>query len=84
MAINNEWYIYKTPVLTPETWIHLYSELSEFVLEYSSLDSIYEEDENGDEHMTLEKQNEFCRIVDLVEGIMRNNGLVKEDIWWNS
>ena len=70
----------KPPVLSQHDWIGLYCELSEFVLEYSSLDSIYEEDENGDEHMTLEKQNEFCRIVGMVEGIMRNNNLVKEDI----
>lgn len=70
----------KPPVLSQHDWIGLYCELSEFVLEYSSLDAIYEEDENGDEHMTLEKQNEFCRIVGMVEGIMRNNNLVKEDI----
>ena len=29
-----------------------------------------EEDENGDERMTEEKQDEFCGIVDVVEAIL--------------
>ena len=70
----------KPTVLTPETWIHLYSELATYVLEHSSLDPIWTTDATGNEMMTEEKQDEFNAIVDIVEGIMRNNGLVKEDI----
>ena len=65
--------------LTPHTWISLYSDLANFVLEHSSLDPIWTEDENGDEVMTEEKQDEFCYIVDEVERIMEANGLIKED-----
>ena len=65
--------------LSQDRWIHLYSELSNFVLEYSSLDPVWTEDENGDEVMTEEKQDEFCNIVDNVEQIMSRCGLVKED-----
>lgn len=64
--------------LPSETWIQLYAELSEYVLEYSSLDPIYEEDENGDERMTEEKQNEFCNIVGFVEDILSLH-FIKED-----
>jgi len=65
--------------LSQDRWIHLYSELSNFVLEYSSLDPVWTEDENGDEVMTEDKQDEFCDIVDTVEQIMWHCGLVKED-----
>jgi len=65
--------------LSQDRWIHLYSELSNFVLEYSSLDPVWTEDENGDEVMTEDKQDEFCYIVDNVEQIMSRCGLVKED-----
>lgn len=64
--------------ISQDTWIQLYGELSEYVLEYSSLDPIYEEDENGDERMTEEKQNEFCNIVDSVEEILSLH-FIKED-----
>jgi len=57
----------------------MYSEIADFVLEYSSLDPIWIEDENGDEVMTEEKQEEFLYISDEIESIMRRNGLVKED-----
>ena len=56
--------------INPQTWIKLYGELSEYVLEYSSLEPIFEEDENGDEQMTEEKQDEYCHIVDSVEEIL--------------
>ena len=65
--------------LSQDRWIHLYSELSNFVLEYSSLDPVWTEDENGDEVMTEDKQDEFCYIADNVEQIMSRCGLVKED-----
>tara|TARA_R100000093_G_C1901737_1_gene60096 strand:+ start:436 stop:648 length:213 start_codon:yes stop_codon:yes gene_type:complete len=62
-----------------DTWIQLYGELSEYVLQYSSLDSIFEEDENGDERMTEEKQNEYCHIVGCVEEILGLH-FIKEEI----
>ena len=67
-------------VLTPERWIYLYSEIATYVLEYSSLDSIWTNDATGNEMMTEEKQDEYVEIVDVIEEIMRNSGLVKEDI----
>jgi len=70
----------KPTVLTPETWIHLYSELATYVLEHSSLDPIWTTDATGNEMMTEEKQDEYVEIVDVIEEIMRNSGLVKEDI----
>jgi len=65
--------------LHPHTYISLYSELATLVLEYSSLDSIYVTDENGDERMTEEKQDEYCYIVSMVEHILNYNGLIQED-----
>ena len=56
--------------VSQDRWISLYGELSEYILLYSSLDPIMEEDENGDERMTEEKQDEFCGIVDVVEAIL--------------
>ena len=64
--------------INPQTWIKLYGELSEYVLEYSSLEPIFEEDENGDEQMTEEKQDEYCHIVDSVEEILSLH-FIKED-----
>ena len=61
--------------LSQDRWIHLYSELSNFVLEYSSLDPVWTEDENGDKVMTEDKQDEFCYIADNVEQIMSRCGL---------
>ena len=46
----------------------------------SSLDNIWMLDENGDERMTEDKQDEFNYLVDKVEAIMTDNGLVKEDL----
>ena len=71
----------KPTVLNQHDWIGLYCELSTFILEQSySPHAIWEENENGDEVIKDDKQDEFNAIVDVVEGIMRNNGLVKEDI----
>ena len=59
--------------LPTEKWVELYAKLSEYVLEYSSLDPIY----NDDGTKTEEKQDEFCDIADSIEEIMRTV-LVKE------
>ena len=56
------------PIISDENWIELYSELSEYVLQYSSLDPIYDEEGNR----TEEKQDEYIDIVDSVEDIMRS------------
>lgn len=65
--------------ISQDTWIQLYGELSEYVLDYSSLDPIWEQDENGDEQMTEEKQDEYCEIVDSVEEILSLH-FIKEDL----
>ena len=68
--------------LHPHTWISLYSEIATMALEYSSryeFDNIWVEDENGDLRISEEKEDEFLYLVDKVEGIMTDNGLVKED-----
>lgn len=57
----------KKIVLPTTKWVELYARLSEYVLEYSSLDPIY----NDDGTKTEEKQDEFCDIVDDVEDILR-------------
>ena len=56
------------PIIPDENWIELYSELSEYVLQYSSIDPIY--DDEG--YRTEEKQDEYIDIVDSVEDIMRS------------
>ena len=69
--------------LHPYTWISLYSEIATMALEYSSkdgFDNIWTQDENGDTRMSEEKQDEFNYLVDVVEAIMTDNGLVKEDL----
>ena len=68
----------KKTIIPTEKWVELYGELSNFILEYSSLDKIWTIDENGAEVRTEEKQNQFIDIVDTVEDIMRRSGLVKE------
>tara|TARA_R100000773_G_scaffold41542_1_gene38110 strand:+ start:1241 stop:1465 length:225 start_codon:yes stop_codon:yes gene_type:complete len=67
-------------VVPPEIWVELYATLSNHILEYSSLDNIWVQDELGNETRTPEKQDEFEDIVDTVEEIMRGSGLVKGDI----
>jgi len=73
MSINKPTY------LDAHTYIHMYTELATLVLEYSSLDSIWITDENGNEQMTEEKQDEFCHICDEVENLMASFGLIKEE-----
>ena len=68
----------KQTIIPTEKWVQLYGELSNFILEYSSLDNVYTTDENGTEVYTEEKQDEFMDIADTVEMIMRKSGLVKE------
>tara|TARA_A100001011_G_scaffold393422_1_gene483212 strand:+ start:467 stop:676 length:210 start_codon:yes stop_codon:yes gene_type:complete len=53
-----------------EVWLELCNDLSDYVLQYSSLDPITEIDENGTEQYTEEKQDQFCEIVDEVESIV--------------
>ena len=65
MSVNNK------PVLDPSTWCYLYSEIADYILEYSSLDPIWTTDTNGDEIRTDEKEDEFMDIADTVEAIMR-------------
>lgn len=57
-------------VIPAETWVELYATLSNYILEYSSLDPIWIIDEDGNEVRTEEKQDEFIDIVDQVEAIM--------------
>ena len=53
-----------------ETWIELYSTLSNHILEYSALDSVWTEDENGGEVYTEDAQNKFMDISEQVEDIL--------------
>lgn len=55
-------------------WVELYAKLSAYVLEYSSLDPIYNDDGTRKE----EKEDEFCDIADSVEEIMKTV-LIKEE-----
>tara|TARA_B100001094_G_C18078301_1_gene743805 strand:- start:249 stop:464 length:216 start_codon:yes stop_codon:yes gene_type:complete len=55
-----------------EQWVELYSELSNYILEYSSLDNIMTVDSLGNEVRTEEKEDEFCSIVDEVEDILED------------
>ena len=55
-------------IIPDENWIELYSELSEYILEYASLDPIYDDEGNR----TEEKQDEFIDIVNSVESIMES------------
>ncbi len=47
-------------------WVELYSELSEYILEFSAIDAVC--DENGER--TPEAEDKFCDIVGDVEIIM--------------
>jgi predicted nucleotide-binding protein (sugar kinase/HSP70/actin superfamily) len=69
----------KKTIIPTETWINLYAELSDFILEYSSLDEIWTTDESGAEVRTEEKQDQFIDIVNTVEDIMRDSGLIREE-----
>ena len=67
MATNNN----KPIALPTETWVELYGVLSNYVLEYSSLDPITKIEPNGDEVYTEEKQDEYNHIVGDIEDILR-------------
>ena len=47
-------------------WVQLYSELASYVEEYGSIDNRFDDEGNRLE----EYQDEFCMIVDEVEGIL--------------
>jgi len=64
-------------IISSENWVELYATLSNYILEYSSLDPIWVVDEDGNEVRTEEKQDEFIDIVDQVEAIMETV-LIKE------
>ena len=65
-------------IIPNEKWVELYGELSNFILEYSSLDPIWTIDDEGNEVRTEDKQDEFMGIVDDVEHIMERCGFVKQ------
>ena len=67
-------------VIPTETWVELYATLSNYILEYSSLDPIWTQDENGGEVYTEEKQDEFIDIANEVEDIMHKIGLRKGEV----
>jgi hypothetical protein len=61
------------PIIKDEDWVYLYGELADYILEYSSLDPIWQTDDEGNEIAirTEEKQDQFLDIADTVEIIMR-------------
>jgi hypothetical protein len=67
-------------IISSENWVELYATLSNYILEYSSLDPIWIIDEDGNEVRTEEKQNEFINIANEVENILHDSGLRKGDI----
>lgn len=69
----------KKTTIPTETWVEVYKRLSDFILEYSSLDDVTTIDESGTEVYTEEKQDEFIDIACTVEAIMRVSGLIKEE-----
>jgi len=56
-----------------EVWVELYTQISAHILEYSSLDPVFEIDENGVERYTEDKQDQFCEIVEDVESILESH-----------
>jgi hypothetical protein len=49
------------PIIKDEDWVYLYGELADYILEYSSLDPIWQTDDEGNEIAirTEEKQDQF-------------------------
>ena len=66
--------------ITTEKWVELYGVLSNYVLEYSSLDPITKIEPNGDEVYTEEKQDEYNSIVGDVEDILKTF-FIKGETW---
>ena len=62
-----------------DTWIQLYCELAQFMLENQLGKSIFEQDENGDETIQEQYQDEYCHIVGEVEEILGLH-FIKEEI----
>ena len=58
----------------------LYGTLSEYVLVKSSLDPIFEEDENGNETIREEKQDEYIDIVNDIEDMLSDFGIQPEPL----
>ena len=80
--VNTEWtpiYLNETEKITisPHHWIGLYCELSEFVLTNKIGESIFIQDENGDETINELYQDEYIEIVNEVEDILSNH-FIKE------
>ena len=67
-------------IISSENWVELYATLSNYILEYSSLDPIWIIDEDGNEVRTVEKQNEFINIANEVENILHDSGLRKGEV----
>ncbi|BAQ90387.1 hypothetical protein [uncultured Mediterranean phage uvMED] len=63
-----------------ETWVQLYSELAAYILHYSSIDPIYTTDKDGNETIREEKQEQYLDLVDVVESIMGESGLIKQEV----
>ena len=79
--IVGQWQDYADKVekitISPHHWIGLYCELSEFVLTNKIGESIFIQDENGDETINELYQDEYIEIVDEVEDILSNH-FIKE------
>ncbi len=67
-------------IISSENWVELYATLSNYILEYSSLDPIWIIDEDGNEVRTEEKQGEFINIANEVGNILHDSGLRKGDV----
>jgi hypothetical protein len=65
-------------VIPAKTWLELYVTLSNYILEYSALDSVWTEDENGGEVYTEDAQNKFMDISEQVEDIL-SGFFIKEE-----
>ena len=61
-----------------ETWLELHVTLSNHILEYSALDPVWTENENGEEVYTEDAQNKFIDIANDVEDII-SGFLTKEE-----
>mgnify|MGYP001203094295 FL=1 len=70
----------KKIIIPREVYIPLYGTLSEYVLVKSSLDPIFEEDENGNETIREEKQDEYIDIVNDIENILSDFGIHPEPL----
>lgn len=58
--------------IQPEVWVELYSELANWYVEESAIDSPWKEDENGDQYYTAEAQDKFCHAAACIEEILES------------